>query len=129
VLWSFLGVILVISLSNIKMKWMRRIDIIIFSLFSILSLLLVFTNFFTDHGALKWNLNMLWLSPLIIISLIHLIINTRKVYWYRFNLAVTSLFLVLSPLIPQSLNRFLVPVILLLIIRLFFLSRFGKTAE
>ncbi|MBE0676343.1 MAG: hypothetical protein IH591_16935, partial [Bacteroidales bacterium] len=64
-----------------------------------------------------------------IISLIHLIINTRKVYWYRFNLAVTSLFLLLSPLIPQSLNRFLVPVILLLIIRLFFLSRFGKTAE
>lgn len=127
ILWLAVAVILVISLSNIKLRWQRRIDILILSIYSLLTVLLLFTTFFTEHQALKWNANFIWLSPLIVISLIHLIFNIKTVYWYRINLTVTFLFLALSPLIPQSLNRYLVPVILILIIRLFFLSRFGKT--
>ncbi len=129
VLWSFLALILILSLSNIKMKWMRRIDIILFTIYSLLAILLMFTIFFTDHGALKWNLNIIWASPLVIITLAQLIINSGKTYWYRLNLSISVLFLVLAPFLPQSVNRYLVPVIMILIIRLFFLSRFGKTAK
>jgi hypothetical protein len=126
ILWSVVALVLAISLSNMKSYWQRRIDILILTVYSLLTLLLLFSTFFTDHQALKWNANVIWLSPLVIISLIHLIFNIKAVHWYRINLTVTALFLALSPLIPQSLNRYLVPVILILIIRLFFLSRFGK---
>jgi hypothetical protein len=129
VLWSLLALIMIVSLSNIKMKWMRRIDIALFTFYSLLAILLFFTIFLTDHAALKWNLNFIWLSPLVIITLIQLILNTGKPYWYRVNLTVSVLFLASASFLPQSLNRYLVPVILILIVRLFFLSRFGKTAE
>jgi hypothetical protein len=129
VLWTLLGILLVVSLSNIKMKWMRRIDIVIFSIYSALAILMIFSNFFTSHGPMKWNLNLIWLSPLLVVTLLHLVAGIKKVYWYRFNLTVTALFLVLSPLIPQSLNRYMVPLLLILVVRLFFLSAFGKTAS
>jgi hypothetical protein len=129
ILWALVAVVLAISLSNIKSHWQRRIDILILAIYSLLSVLLLFSTFFTDHQALKWNTNVIWLSPLVIISLIHLVFRVKAVYWYRINLTVTALFLALSPFIPQSLNRYLVPVILILIIRLFFLSRFGKPAQ
>jgi hypothetical protein len=129
ILWSLLAIIMIVSLSNIKMKWIRRIDITLFIIYSFLALLLIFTIFMTDHGALKWNLNIIWLSPLVLISLIQVVLKATKPYWYRVNLAVSAVLLVAAPLLPQSFNRYFVPVMLILIIRLFFLSRFGKTTE
>jgi hypothetical protein len=126
VLWSVVAIVLGLSLSNIKRRWMRRIDIPLFAVYSLLSLLLLFTVFFAEHSALKWNTNMLWLSPLVIISLFGLILNTNKVYIYRLNMMVTLLFLLTLPISPQATNRFLIPVILILFIRLFFLSAYGK---
>jgi len=128
ILWTLVAIILAVSLSNIKTKWIRVVDIVLFLIFSLFAILLTFSSFLTDHGAMRWNLNILWMSPLLIISLIHLLFRLKDVYWFRFNLVTTSLFLALSPFIQQSLNRYLVPVILILIIRLFFLSRFGKTS-
>jgi hypothetical protein len=127
VLWSLLAVIIILSLTNIKSKWWRRIDILIFTVYSILTLLLLFMTFFTDHNATRWNLNLLWLSPLVLVTLANLIMKVRSVYWYRINLTVTALFLPCSFLLPQSFNRYFVPLILILIVRLFFLSAFGKT--
>lgn len=129
VLWSFLALILIISLSNIKIKFMRRIDIVLLSVYSFLAIIIFFMVFLTDHGATKWNLNIIWLSPIVLITLIQLILNIKKPYWYRINLYITALFLVTAPFLPQSLNRYMVPVIMILIIRLFFLSRFGKPAD
>ncbi len=129
VLWGLLALILIVSLSNITMKWMRRIDISLFTVFSILAVLIFFMVFMTDHGATKWNLNIIWLSPIVVASLIQLVLNVRKPYWYRINLYITVLFLVTAPFLPQSINRYLIPVIMILIVRLFFLSRFGKPVE
>lgn len=127
VLWALLVVVLTLSLSNINSKWMRRIDIPIFSFFSLLVLLINFTTFFTDHSAMKWNFHVIWLSPLVIISLIHLIIKSKRVIQYRVNMLVTLVFLPLILVLPQQMNRNIIPVILILFVRLFFLSAFGKT--
>lgn len=126
ILWALFVVILAISLSNIKSKWMRRVDIPIFAIFSLLALLINFTTFFTDHGAMKWNFHVIWLSPLVIISLIHIIINSKMVIQYRVNMVVTLVFLPLILILPQQMNRNIIPVILILFVRLFFLSAFGK---
>jgi len=126
ILWATFILILGISLSNITEKWMRRIDIPIFIVYSLLALIINFTTFFTDHGAMKWNFHVIWLSPLIIVSLVHLIIKSNRVLQYRVNMIVTLVFLPLIMILPQQINRNIIPVILILFVRLFFLSAFGK---
>ncbi len=126
VLWAAFALILGISLSNITKMWMRRIDVAIFLVYSLLALIINFTTFFTDHGAMKWNFHVIWLSPLVIVSLVHLIIRSRRVFQYRLNMFVTIVFLPLMLILPQEMNRSIVPVILILSVRLFFLSSFGK---
>jgi hypothetical protein len=126
VLWALFVLILGISLSNITGKWMRRIDIPIFTLYSLLALVINFSTFFTDHGAMKWNFHIIWLSPLVIISLVHLILNSKRVIQYRINMLVILIFLPLILILPQEINSNVIPVILILFVRLFFLSAFGK---
>ncbi len=53
------------------------IDIFIFAIFSILALMMIFFNFFTDHQQMKWNLNILWLNPFIILCFIKPVIEKR----------------------------------------------------
>lgn len=129
VLWILLAAILTLSLSNIKMKWIRRIDIVIFSFYSLLSIVILFMMFLTDHNATQWNLNVLWLSPAVPVTLVFIILKIKKMLWYRVHLAITTLFLITSPLMPQSFNRYFVPLVLILVVRLFFLSAFGKTVK
>lgn len=127
VLWAAFALILGISLSNITEKWIRRLDITLFIIYSLLALIINFTTFFTDHGAMKWNFHVIWLSPLIIVSLVHLIIRSKRVFQYRLNMFATIVFMPLMLILPQQMNRSIIPVILILFVRLFFLSSFGKS--
>jgi hypothetical protein len=47
-------------------------DILIYSVYSLLSILMIFFNFITDHAQTKWNFNIIWLSPFVIICLLHI---------------------------------------------------------
>ncbi len=93
------------------------IDITVFSIFSILALLMIFFNFFTDHQQMKWNLNILWLNPFIIMCLISLILNKEWQLWFRMVFFMAAGFLVSLVVLPQSINNAFVPLISILILR------------
>jgi len=93
------------------------IDIIVFSIFSILALLMIFFNFFTDHQQMKWNLNIIWLNPFIILCLISLVFKKDWQVWFRIVFFLAAGFLVSLVILPQSINNAFVPVIGILILR------------
>ena len=66
-----------------KKKIIYWFDIAIYSLFSILAGMMIFFNFFTDHQQMRWNLNIIWLNPVIIICLILVIFSIKAAVWFR----------------------------------------------
>ena len=85
-------------------KIIRIIDIIIFSVFSILSVLMIFFNFFTDHEQMKWNLNIIWLNPFIIVCLLMLVLNKTAETWFKIVFYISAGFLILHFVLPQEFN-------------------------
>jgi hypothetical protein len=66
---------------------------------------------------MKWNLNILWLNPFILVCLIMLIINRRGVLWYRIVFYFSAAFAVLQFILPQSFNIAIIPLILIILFR------------
>jgi hypothetical protein len=99
-------IVLILILAGLtkSRKIIRLMDIGIYSVFSVLSLLMIFFNFFTDHQQMKWNLNILWLNPFIIVCLALLILNKTGTLWYRVVFYISACFLVLQIILPQSFN-------------------------
>jgi hypothetical protein len=114
-----LVLIMIIILSALlKSKQYHRIlDIAIFTLFSIFSILMIFFNFFTDHQQMKWNLNIIWLNPVIPICLIALIFNKDYSGLFRLLFIVSVAFILLSLILPQDFNSAIYPLLFVLIIR------------
>ena len=120
--FSVLLIIMIILTGLFREKKANSIiDIIVFSIFSILAILMIFFNFFTDHQQMKWNLNIIWLSPFIILCLISLILSKDWHVWFRIVFFLAAGFLVSLVILPQSINNAFVPLIGILI-----LSKFGK---
>jgi hypothetical protein len=95
----------------------RIMDLLVFALFALLSVLMIFSNFFTDHQQMKWNLNIIWLNPFIIICLACLILNKGGKIWFRLTFWFALVFLILMALLPQHINNACLPLITLLILR------------
>jgi hypothetical protein len=92
-------------------------DVFIFGVFSFLALLMIFFNFFTNHQQMKWNLNILWLNPFIILCLISLLLKKDWQLWFRLVFILSSGFLVFLVVLPQNINDAFFPLILMLILR------------
>jgi hypothetical protein len=108
--------ILILAALTKNRKAVRTIDIIIYSVFSLLSILMIFFNFFTDHQQMRWNLNIIWLNPLIIGCLVMLLLNKTGTFWYRIVFYITAGFIVIHYILPQDFNiAFLLLAIILLI--------------
>jgi hypothetical protein len=118
-------IIILIMAALIKSrKIIRIIDIIIYSVFSVLSILMIFFNFFTDHAQMKWNLNIVWLNPLIIVCLVMLILNKTGTLWFRIVFFISAGFLVLQFILPQEFNIAFSLLTIILLIRSSARSRF-----
>jgi hypothetical protein len=117
--------ILILTARVKSTKVIRSIDIIIYSVFSILSVMMVFFNFFTDHQQLKWNLNIIWLNPFIIVCLVMLIINKAGTLWFRIVFFISAGFIVLHYILPQDFNIGFVLLAIILLIRSFVRSGFS----
>ena len=117
-LFSLLLIVLLILTAILRGKTVNNsIDIIFFALFSILAVMMIFFNFFTDHQQLRWNLNIIWLNPFIIVCLACLIFNKSGQTWFRITFFITISFLVFLVILPQKINTAFVPLILALILR------------
>jgi hypothetical protein len=101
------------------------IDKFLFFTFSILTIMIVFFNFFTDHQAMKMNLNIIWLNPLLVAAFVTLFMKKEYSIWFRLILIASLGFLVSLVIIPQTINVGAIPIILILIIRSFARSKFS----
>jgi len=95
----------------------RWLDIVIFTIFSVLAVLMIFFNFFTDHMELRWNLNIIWLNPFIIICLASLFPDRDRRSWFRIVFFLAAGFMVFNMLIPQQINNAFIPIAGILILR------------
>jgi hypothetical protein len=117
-------IILILSFLN---RWQKIIDFtdkLLFFVFSVLSILMVFFNFFTDHRAMKMNLNIIWLNPFLIVALIALFTKNKNPLWFKIVFLTSSGFLLSFAILPQSINIAFIPLILTLIIRSLARSKF-----
>jgi len=111
--------IVMVILSATLQNWQasRFLDLIIFFVFSILAILMIFFNFFTDHQQMKWNLNIIWLNPLILFCFVFLILNRVGSGLFRFVFFISVAFFVLSLILPQDFNSAIYPLLFIIIIR------------
>ncbi|MCX6328536.1 MAG: DUF4105 domain-containing protein [Bacteroidia bacterium] len=102
---------------NRRIKANKTVDIFIFSIYSILSLLMIFFNFITNHEQTKKNLNIIWLSPIIIICLLSIILNKKWYIWFKivFILCLISFFIQI--IFQGAFNSAFIPLIMILLIR------------
>jgi hypothetical protein len=98
-------------------KLINILDIFLFSVFSLLSVLMIFFNFFTNHLQMKWNLNIIWFNPFIIICLLCLIWRKTGEIWFRIVFFLSVIFLPLIIIFPYATNNAFVPVMLILVLR------------
>ncbi|MFZ0280335.1 MAG: DUF4105 domain-containing protein [Bacteroidales bacterium] len=116
--FSLLLVILIAMTGLLReRKFNRLLDTFLFTLFSILAVMMIFFNFFTDHQQMRWNLNIIWLSPFTIVCLASLILNRDWKTWFRVVFFLSVACLALSPVLPQHLNNAFAPLIGIVIIR------------
>lgn len=99
-----LAIVIVMILGGLvkNRRTIRIIDIFIYTVFSVLAILMIFFNFFTDHGQMKWNLNILWLNPFIIVCLAALLLNKEGQIWFRLVFFISAAFLILQYVLPQN---------------------------
>ena len=117
-IFTMILIIIIILSGLMKSGKVNKIfDIIVFSIFSVLSVMMIFFNFFTDHQQMKWNLNILWLNPLIIICLLLIIMNKTKPVLHRILFYITAGFVLLHPILPQGFNSAVLPLALILLLR------------
>ncbi|OFY68317.1 MAG: hypothetical protein A2Y71_13260 [Bacteroidetes bacterium RBG_13_42_15] len=116
--FSLLLIIIIILTASVRRKTVNNIiDIFLFSVFSILALLMIFFNFFTDHHQLRWNLNIIWLNPFIILCLTSLVFKKDWPGWFGIVFYLAVLFLLFLAVLPQHINNAFFPLIIILMIR------------
>jgi len=117
-IFTFLLIIVMILSAVIKSKkYINLFDSIILLVFSVPAILMIFFNFFTDHQQMRWNLNIIWLNPFILICFVTLLLNRKGAIWFRFLFYISVAFLVLHLFLPQSFNIAFLPLTIILIIR------------
>ena len=93
------------------------IDICLYSVLSLLAILMIFSNFFTDHPQLRWNLNIIWLNPILLVCLENVLRNRNLRIWFRITFYLAAGFLLFLVILPQQINNAFVPIIIMLALR------------
>jgi len=118
VVFTFLLIIILIFSTLVKsLKANNILDILVFFIYSVLAILMIFFNFFTDHQQMKWNLNILWLNPFILPALFSIFLNIGKSIWFRIVFYISAIFLIIHFILPQSFEMAIIPLVLILLVR------------
>jgi hypothetical protein len=104
----------------------RITDIVLFIIYSFLALLLIFTNFFSEHDALHYNLLILGINPVIPVVTGFILAGKKAVRVSRVALLISILWIPVSLIAGQGINPALIPLVLIIMVRLFRHSGFGK---
>ncbi len=108
-----------------KKKAFMLFDIILFTLVGLIGWLLLLLWVATDHHAAENNMNLLWALPFHFPAAL-LLLKKSCHYWLRKYFMATAvlagLLLIFWAILPQQLNYSLIPVVLLIALRAFFLQ-------
>ena len=112
----FLAVLAITMIALHRHKNLPWLDALFFLASVLISILIIFLWFGSDHWCTKWNLNILWASPIFLWPLLRLRKSTPASNIVP--LIFMLIFLVIWPLLPQSFNPAVLPIVLTLIVRL-----------
>lgn len=116
--WVLFMAVLCLTIMGWNKEWkLRWLDIPLFLLPFLISLLVMFLWFFTSHYCTKPNLNLLWASPLFIYFAIRLRRSNRWLICLQMLMLFYAAVMTLAPL-PQQLNAAVLPISLILMLRL-----------
>jgi hypothetical protein len=127
-LFVFSILLVIVSFMTLIIKsraYNNLLDYILFSVFAILAAMMIFFNFFTDHEQMRYNYNILWLNPFLIISFFAVLFNRGIRMWFRVVFFMTVFFLAIHLLLPQAFNIAIYPLILIILFRSFARSDFS----
>lgn len=115
--WILFIVLLGISLLEWRLnKYFKAIDMILFTAVSLLSLLVFYLCFISDHSGTKENLNLLWANPLFIYVLFRLQRSQPVILYIIFGFL--AILIAGFWLLPQSFNSAFFPIWLMLALRI-----------
>lgn len=112
----FLVVLSITMIALHRHKNLPWLDALCFCAPVLISIIILFLWFGSDHWCTKWNLNILWASPIFLWPLMRLRKSTPASNIVP--LIFLLFFLVAWPFLPQSFNPAILPIVLTLIIRL-----------
>jgi len=120
VFWCLLLLIVLLTFTEWKTKkYFKWVDIILFFVVGLVSFLVIYLWFISDHSATKGNWNILWANPLFFYVLFRL----RKVQYIVLQIIAACLFFFLLGFwfLPQHFNTAFIPIALILIVRVLML--------
>ena len=118
IIFSLLLIVIIIMSGTIRsIKPNRIIDMIIFPIYSVLAIMMIFFNFFSEHPQLNWNLNIIWLNPFILLCLTSLVLNKDWYIWFRIVFSLALIALIAQLVFLNTFNIAFIPLELLLIVR------------
>jgi hypothetical protein len=116
--FSLLLILIILFFALVRnRRAIKFVDVVIFTVFSVLALIMIFFNFFTDHQELRRNLNIIWLSPFILPCLAAVIMNKNREVWFRIVFILCILSFVIQLVIPHAFNNAFIPLLLILMLR------------
>jgi hypothetical protein len=117
-IFTLLCVAIIIFTTTVRSgRTVKIADILIYALFSLLALLMLFTNFITDHEQMKYNLCLLWLSPFVPVCLAAVILNKEWIVWFRIVFILSLVSFIIQIVSPYTGNNAFMPLILILLVR------------
>lgn len=116
---GFAVIAIALSVFDLRRKKLSAwFDVILFGVTGVLGLLLLFLWLATDHAAAARNMNLLWALPTNVVAAVAFIRNPKWLEKYFLVVAIISaLLLVTWIVLPQELNRFLIPFVVAILAR------------
>ena len=118
VFWGFFVLMTALTIVGLRKGWrLAAVDRTVYIAVALVSVVVVFLWFFTAHYCTKYNLNILWASPLFIYFAIRTTKSNRWVVWVQVVMLLAAVVFCFFPH-PQRLNAAIAPIALTLVIRL-----------
>lgn len=124
--WLLFAFVVLVTFVFKRPRLEKVIDYILYFIFSVVALLLIFTNIFSEHDALHLNLLFLGINVLIAALFVMMIAGKKSVKLSRLTLTLSLLWFPVAIIAGQGINPALIPLVLTIMVRLFSHCGFGK---
>jgi len=126
VFYLILILVLLITFVFGNRKLEKLTDFVLYLIYSVIALLLIFTNLFSEHDALHFNLLFLGINILIPVLFIALLAGKKAVRLSRTAFVISASWLPVALIAGQGINPAIIPIVLIIMARLFRHCEFGK---